>query len=365
MNLFSRLSSKEKYSDYLRRINPEKVLDHYGAENSFEIETSNGTEVQHSCLIDRVQPHHTNGDRNPSARMNLDKKLYICYSLGGGDIFWFIKMMEGKETFEEILPLLGQFLDGSTESKENFLEELESYFKDPDVEEHSIPTYSDRVLKQWAVTHPYLINQRGISHEAATRLKVGYDDQERRIVFPLFFGGELLGWQKRAVPEGLGYPATQEKNGVLAKYKNTPNFPKSKSLYNYDLVEKRGRREVVVVESPMSVLKAETLTDGEDLLSCVVATLGAKVSDFQINYLRKFDRVYVYMDNDPAGNKGEQYLTRGLYRHTDCLVVEAEEGRDLADYDSRSEVLDRISKAVPAFLKLAEWDREKGKRKRS
>lgn len=356
MNFLEQLANKDKYEEYRRRIDPQLVLDHYGAQNASLI----GDEVLHSCLIDRVDPHHTNGDANPSARMSLSKKLYVCYSYGGGDIFWLIRTLEGKETFAEIVPILGQFLTGSTESKEDFLKELEGYFRaEVDPEDEPIPTYSDRVLKQWAFTHPYLINQRGVTHEAATRLRVGYDLDERRIVFPLFFEGKLVGWQKRAVPGGLGYPATlEEKGGHLPKYKNTPGFPKSKALYNYDLVMERGRKEVLVVESPMSCLKAESLTDGEDLLAGTISTLGAKVSDLQASYLRRFDRVYVYFDADPAGQKGAKYLTERLYRHTDVWVVEAEEGLDLADYNSKEEALGVIKRrSTPAFLQLAKWDK--------
>lgn len=350
-----------RYEEYKRRIDPQLVLDYYGAKNSSEI----GDEVLHSCLIDQVDPHHTNGDANPSAQMNLRKKLYVCHSYGGGDVFWLIRTMEKKETFSEITPLLGKFLTGSTETKEDFMKELEGYFSSrQEIYEGPVPTYSERVLKQWSVTHPYLIKERGVSHEAATRLQVGYDHDDRRIVFPLFFKGRLVGWQKRAIPEGLGYPPTVSSGGYTPKYKNTPNFPKSRALYNYDMAVSRGREEVLVVESPMSCLKAESLTDGNDILAGTISTLGAKVSEQQAHYLRGFKKVYIFFDGDSAGQKGARYLTERLYRHTDCEVVEAEEGKDLADYSTREEVLSLIERrSVPAFLQLAKWEtKHDGKR---
>lgn len=354
-SFFQGLSEKKNYQEYLRRIDPEIVLDHYGMQNSSHIQIGDQVEVQHSCLIDRVDKHHSNGDSNPSASMNLNKKSYYCFSYGGGDIFWFIRTMEQKETFEEIVPLLGQFLSGSTEQKEDFLEELEKYFSTTTRAEDPIPEYSTRVLKQWSYTHPYLVNQRGMSHEACKRLKVGYDIEENRIVFPLIFESKLLGWQKRAVPGGLGYPPTEpDHNGVLAKYKNTPSLPKSRSLYGADLANSRERDTVVVVESPMSCLKAETLTDGEDLLSGVIATMGAKVSEFQVKYLRRYKKVYVYFDGDEAGRRGCRYLVENLHRHTEVVVVEPEHNKDLGDYNSRREVLELFEKrTVPAFLWLA------------
>lgn len=355
-SLFEELSSQSKYSEYKRRINPELVLEYYGARNCFEITREDGQrEVQHSCLIDQVIPHHTNGDENPSARMNIDKKLYVCYAFGGGDIFWFIKTMEQKDSFREILPVIGRFLEGSTESQEDFLEELEGYFKSEEVIPEPIPVYSERVLDNWRFTHPYLLEERGVTHEAAKELQVGFDIEENRLVFPHFFEGKLVGWQKRAIPQGFRYPATEpDRFGRLPKYKNTSGFPKSSTLYNYD--QQSG--EVIVVESPMSVLKARSLaTSGDDILSKVVATFGAKVSREQIDLLKKFDRVHIFMDDDEAGESASKKLLRGLYRFTDCLYVEPEKGKDLADYSSREEVLSVIDRGEPAFLQLARWDR--------
>lgn len=341
------LGELREYREYLRRIDPMRVLEYYDAQNCFEQKQGDGSvEVRHSCLIDRVDPHHSHGDQNPSASLNIDKKLYTCWTYGGGgDVLWLIMMLEEAESLTEIIPVLRQFLKESTETKEDFQKELEGFFQVEKYEEDPLPKYSERLLDRWSFTHPYLTEVRGMSAEACSRLRVGWDEESNRITFPVFFRGDLVGWQKRAIPKGPYWPGTREQ---VPKYKNTKDFPKSKVLYNYDRVS--GRREVVVVESPMSVLKAESLTDGEDILSSVVATFGAKVTEPQLDLLRGFSRVYVYMDDDTAGVRAARKISRYLYRFVDCRIVKPSQGMDLGDHTSREEVIEKIRSATPAFL---------------
>jgi DNA primase len=67
------------------------------------------------------------------------------------------------------------------------------------------------------------------------------------------------------------------------KYKSSKDFPRSRTLFNYDTVTERGHRSAILVESPMSVLKAESwVDDGHSEFSNTLATFGANVSDEQI-----------------------------------------------------------------------------------
>lgn len=343
------LADEKSLSEYRRRIDMESVLDHYGARNTSRLQGVDGTtEIRHSCLLDTVDPHHNHGDENPSARANLDYKLYHCYTFGGGDVFWFIMQMEQKETVREIIPILSKFLGEATESSADFLKELDGFFTKTEVKTE-IPTYSERVLKPWMKFHPYLSEVRGVSIEAASLLKVGYDDRDRRIVFPHFMEGKLVGWQKRAITDDR-WPLTQpDEHGVMARWKSTASFPKSEWLYNLDRVRSSNRRTVVVVESPMSVLKAETL----GLDSLVVATFGAKTSEKQAELLSTFEKVYVWFDHDPAGSAGERLLIERLWKRTQVLRVPPEIDKDLADYDTENEVLSRLSLSEPAVFYLA------------
>ncbi len=357
--VIQRDDARRMYKEYLRRIDAEAVLSYYGAQNVHR----KGDELIHSCLLDRVDAHHHNGDANPSASMNTDLKVYNCYGYGGGDVLWFMTKMEGKESFHEIVPMLSDFLTGSTLDTADFLKELEGYLSTPR-EAESMPTYNERILKRWAKYHPYL-KSRGITKETAELLQMGYDETNVRITIPHWVNGKLVGWQRRALADPR-WPQTQVElapdgtpldGGRIPKYKNSPGFPKESTLYNLDRV--KGEQSVVVVESPMSVAKG---------ISCgvtnVVATFGAKVNQPQIDLLKSFHQVSVWFDADDAGERGSYKLMDGLYRHTMVTHVMPEEGKDMADYD-RQGMMERLRlpNIEPAVLALARMEKKYGKRK--
>jgi len=338
------------YSHYRGKLDVRAVLDHYGAQNVSEtIEGDGTTGLVHSCLLDRVEPHHAHGDQHPSAYANVDKGLYICYNYWGGDIFHFIAKMEGDIDFAEIGPKLSDFFVGGTRSSVKFRKELDQLFAEP-VYSVNLPSYSEKVLDAWRgdVQHPYWFAQRGISHETIGDLKLGWDRSENRIVFPHFFDGKLVGWQKRVIPAPAPdltwtWPVTTP---AWPKYKNSSGFPKSETLYAWNPEHK----VVTVVESPMSVAKAWSLK-----LKGVVATFGAKVAKAQINLLRDAETVIVYFDDDAAGVRGCHKIVSALYRHTEVMVVNPDKGKDLGDCQTYDEAIAKISSAVPAALWLANY----------
>lgn len=348
------LTSKNLYREYKRRLNVRDVLDYYNAENCYEMVGSDGTtEIVHSCLLDRVEPHHRNGDQNPSASINLDKKAFVCYNYWGGDIFHLIMKLEKKESLGEILPLVGEFLDGATSSNDDFLKEVDGLLSQENSFFLDIPEYSSKILEPWAYSHPY-IRERGITLEASSKLQIGYDPDSNRIVFPHFWEGKLVGWQQRSIPPDPRWPGSQPQ---LPKYKNSSGFPKSETLYGVQWVD--GVNSIVVVESPMSVAKAHALA-----IPKVVATFGAKVSQNQIDYLKQFSEVIIWFDADNAGDLAARKVAKSLYRHTNVKIVVAEEGKDLADYDSANQISSIIDSAVPAILLLSKWDKEKNATKK-
>jgi hypothetical protein len=337
----SHLIEQQAYQSYLRRLDARALLEHYGARNATEQVNRDGTtEVIHSCLLDRVEKHHSNGDEKPSAAANVDKKTYVCYALGYGcDLFHLAQKLEGHENFADTLTAISGLLHGATLEGTAFRTELEKAFT-PAAVAGALPTFFPSVLSAWTqLDHP-LWAERGISDEAKDLLKLGFDPAVQRLVFPVFWHGELVGWQKRAtVPD-------QE-----PKYKNSWGFPKSETLYNYDVASSYPR--VCVVESPMSVAKAVSLG-----ISNVVGTHGAKVSDLQVDALKGFEVVYLWFDRDAAGITAERKMAEGLYRHTEVMIVEPDPKKDLADcgYD---EIEFKIGTAVPAAIRLGQFDRHR------
>lgn len=336
------------YQNYRRRIDARQVLDFYGAKNCHEVVSSDGTtEIIHSCILEQAEPHHAHGDAHPSASMNVEKNLYCCAVYWAGDILHLIQKLEGKEDFGSIMPVVADFLIGSTKDTVSLRQELDQLFSEA-VYSVDLPSYSERVLEPWCQTHPYMRDVRGVSHEAQELLGIGYDEKENRIVFPHWWDGRLVGWQKRTISGTDLWPGTYPD---WPKYRNSSAFPKSETLYAYDMIQKEHIRDIVVLESPMSVAKAYTYN-----ISGALATFGAKVSKTQIRLLREFPRLVVWFDADLAGMQGAYKLVQGLYRHIEVLVVEPDEGIDLGDLNSADEVTEKLNGAIAAPLWLAKHD---------
>lgn len=79
-----KLEATSRYSEYLERLDARAVLEHYGMENDHDEVTDRGeTEVIHSCLLDRVDRHHNNGDQNPSACLAGDTTIHLVQGKKG------------------------------------------------------------------------------------------------------------------------------------------------------------------------------------------------------------------------------------------------------------------------------------------
>lgn len=335
------------FREYQRRLDVRAVLQSYGAQNCFENTDAQGhTWITHSCLLDRIEPHHSNGDARPSASVCVETGHYHCFSYWSGSIFSLVQKLEGCEP-EGVLGVVTPYLSGTTAEIDSIRKAIRDAF-----EEKSLPppmsVYSKHILDNWMFVHPYMRDVRGIDQETHEFLKIGYDETANRIIFPHFWQGELVGWQKRAIPPSDRWPGTVPD---YPKYQNSSGFPKKDTLYNYTAAEPF--ETVIVVESPMSVARAYSngfLYPGEG--PGIVATFGASISAVQIDLLRDFHRVYCWMDDDPAGHSGERKLVEGLYRSTGVFVIEPDKGRDLGDIERGGEAVDKFRAARPAALWL-------------
>lgn len=319
------------YNRVMNSVDPMMVLEHYGARNVHQ----NKDELIHSCLIDQVHPHHSHGDESPSAALNVEKKLYGCHSYGGGDIVWLIQEMEGIDR-PRALDFLSRFLiDTYQDSSKSMLEIVKKAFSRGEVPAQ-IPTYSTVILRPWRLLHPYMYQERGIDESTLVRYQVGYDEQEQKVVLPHFWKGKLVGFQKRR----LDYPWVEFQDNREPKYKNSTDFPKENTLYNWDTVIARKEREVVVVESVMSVLKAESLG-----ITNFLCTFGGKVTKAQAELLKEFDSVTLFMDNDASGWSGTIKLYNMLKSYVKVKVIDAPEGIDAGDFESLADLSSVLEQA--------------------
>lgn len=287
----------------------------------------NGNELVHSCKLPFGM--HSNGDRNPSASLNQETLLYNCFTCGGGSIFWLVENVLDL-TPSQAIAKVKEYSTNVYVDYETFIDKLKNNLEQGQPQgKLDVPIYSQNILNQWIQETEYM-DSRGISREVQQEMKIGLDNASLewvthngnmqqitvpRIIIPHIFNGDLVGWQGRKLTTDPRVP----------KYKNSKNFPKAWTLYNYDNLDQD--EELIVVESPMSVLKLKSLG-----ITNVVSTFGASISNYQIHLIRQFQDVCIWMDGDAAGRKASSRLVSCLSK-TNMVTILEEDNEDPASVD--------------------------------
>ena len=269
-----------------------------------------GDELIHSCCLPFGL--HRHGDSSPSAALNWRKLVFNCLGCGnGGGIGWFIAVCRGEDVESVRNWVEHRTSIEHAEGLDAFLSYLDSCYGPKARIDPPMPKFNPAILDSWRWIHPYLTEYRGIPEANIIRHQVGYDSKLDRIIIPHFWHNELVGWQSRRLT-----------NDGSPKYKNTPDFPKDRTIYNYDWLQTS--RDALVVESPMSVIS-------KTYLAPLVATFGATVTERQLSVLSQFQTVTLWFDNDEAGWEATYRVGKALSHHCDILVVESDLAADVAD----------------------------------
>jgi len=337
------------YSDFQAEIFLSDVL---GATNI----SQNGDELIHSCLLPFGL--HKNGDRNPSASLNVSKLLYSCFVCGGGTLLWAVQEILSLDD-RAAKRLVEQNLQTTNQTSQQFLVELEKRWDTKEVIYQSMPEYSMALMKRWKQPTA-ILDEKNISREVQDRMNTGInlsnmDDwmgekiTQPRLVVPHVFKGKLRGWSMRKLDDG---------HQVGPKYKHTSKFPKDRTFYNWDNAV--AYSNVVLVESPLSVLKLQTAG-----MDNAIASFGAQITDHQIDMLKQFDRVTMIPDGDRPGYsllvdhqvkyKKVVGLITKLMPITDFWIVDhgiidkTFTGKDAGNYND-DELYPMVNNAVPSYL---------------
>jgi len=303
----------------------------------------NGDEYIHSCPLPLGM--HKNGDRNPSASLNRETLLFNCFTCGGGSVIWLVQNCLNVDRDDAISILKNEVSTLKVVSVEDFIHKLEGVFSSAEAKAIDIPHYSENIIKRWEGPSSYLTD-RGVSLRTQKEMRTGVESGRLeiartpqgesaipidRVVLPHFIKGRLSGWVARRLEDIPGVP----------KYRNSKGFPRGAWLYNLD--NAKLYREVYVVESPMSVLVMKSRG-----IDNVVATFGAKVDAHQIELLRNFHHVTVFMDGDTPGWNATSHLVETLNHYTKVSVINTPDNEDPAT------LLD-----VPATMGALEWQLKK------
>jgi hypothetical protein len=334
------------------------LLAEFGARN-VQRSTSKG-EIIHSCMLPFGA--HRNGDSKPSASLNFKKLTFNCLGCGAqGGLLWFIAVCRGDDNELAARGWLGERtgLGGTLMEKDRLLKVLDGIFSQQATLPSTMPVFPAATMDPWTYPrpHPYMtdtgssggITCRGIPEENCKKFGIGYAEKypmgsyldertdrwierppQERIVIPIRWEGKLVGWQARAIN-----PADEP------KYKNSVDFPRDRVLYGWE-----PRQDIVLVESPMSVLR-----------HChhqpMVASFGKQLTDIQLRILQQAHSITMWFDPDNAGWKGTERAIMELKRYVPMkVVVWPYRDTDPADLDDVT-----VDQAVADAVPWALWKR--------
>lgn len=301
-------------------------------------------EMIHSCTVPGA---HANGDKNPSASINYRKLAFRCLGCGSrGGLLWWMATCRGEDA-ESVRSWLSSTTGtgGHVMELARLLEVLDAITA-PAAPPPAIPAFAATTLDpwtRWPIHHPYLTDPepdgRACRPETLDHFQIGYAPEyfmgrdvptQERIVIPLFWRGELVGWQARRLA-----PWDEP------KYKNSVDFPGERVVYNH-----HGFLGAVVVESPLSVLRHH------HHVPIMLSTFGAGVSPNQIRLLHRYSKIILWFDNDKAGWEATEQVGSELLDFCDVWAVQSPWDADPADLPD-STVEELIGDAVPFVV----WER--------
>lgn len=151
---------------------------------------------------------------------------------------------------------------------------------------------------------------RKINQQSWTKFSLGYSEKQDMVTVPVHSpDGIVLGFVGRSI-EGKDF-------------KNTPGLPKSKTLFNLHRVKKSDK--VYIVESSFDAIRLDQVGIP------AVATLGANVSNKQIELLQKyFNNISVVADNDEAGGNMKDRIVERLGSRVSVIKIN-KQYKDIGD----------------------------------
>lgn len=325
-------------------------------------------------------PFHS--EKKPSFFVSPARQIWHCFGCGkGGDIFGFVKEIEGVE-FGDALKILAQKagveLKKQTPEYKKYQTERQRLYEACEL----ATMFFEKQLqesKTGKTANEYLL-KRGISEESINKWRIGYapdvwqglsdflnsqgykkeelekagialtsergsfyDRFRGRIIFPIFdLNSQVAGFGGRVFKD--------KDKKEIAKYVNTPNtllYDKSRILYGLDRakVEIRHKDGCILVEGYTDVIMSHQAG-----VFNVVATSGTALTPYQLKILKRYsDNLILGFDMDVAGDSATK---RGI----DLAINLGFNVRIIALYGEKDPA-DVISKNPAAWEKIISEDK--------
>jgi DNA primase len=302
--------------------------------------------ILRSCNIDIVSetgtdflclcPFHHNVD-SPAFAVSYSKGLYICYNQdcdSSGTVLDLVKQLTNRNDFEAL-----RFISANKQTQaEAFEDGLKELLDDkPEFTEFSQLTldklYRDIINNSKAIDY---FASRNITLDAINYFKLGYSDRQNMVTVPLHSPDGL--------PVGIIGRSIEGKS-----FKNSPNLPRNKTMFNLNRAKREGGT-IIVVESSFDAIRL-----WQAGYPNAVATLGGSISDINLNNLNKYASTIIIMtDADAAGKALGMTIANKLknknvlwakYNHNVMYPHSAKDVGDMTD----EEIKQCVKNAIPHF----------------
>jgi DNA primase len=273
-------------------------------------------------------PFHSN-NRTPAGEIDKVKGTFFCFSCHKvADLVEFVMHVSSRSYFEAIRFIKSKETENDLEKEINkkivdrpeyiaFDQELINKLSKEALD-------SDRALSYFS--------GRKINKSSVIKFGLGFSSKQDMVTVPVHSpDGLLVGFVGRSV-EGK-------------EFKNTPGLPKSKLLFNLNRVKSSDK--VYVVESSFDVIRLDQVGFP------AVATLGANVSNSQIELLKKFfNDIIVVADNDEAGGNMKTRIIERLGSRVSVIQLD-DRYKDIGDMEDEDiQSLDySFDKSIMSMLK--------------
>ncbi len=233
----------------------------------------------------------------------------------------------GRTYFESIRFIKNKEQEGNLEQEIN-----KQLYKKPDF----VP-FDELILKR--LYNNLLLSERAKDYfkyrklEASSwsKFSLGYSEKQDMVTVPVHSpDGMPVGFVGRSI-DGK-------------EFKNTPGLPKAKTLFNLHRVKTADR--VYVVESSFDAIRLDQIGFP------AIATLGANVSNIQIELLQKyFNNIIVIADNDEAGGNMKTKIIEKLGSRVSVIKLD-KQYKDIGDMaDEEIKGLDfQFDKSIQSML---------------
>lgn len=285
----------------------------YTKEQIKRVLTGTGVTIESEIDSDYIVfcPYHNN-NRTPAGEVDKFNGTFFCFSCHHvANLVEFVMHMSNRTYFEAVRYIKGK----ETE------QDLERDINQKLISKPEFVPYDELILKRLnnnlfgSDRAKNYFEYRKLTPASWSKFSLGYSEKQDMVTVPVH--------SPDGIPVGFVGRSIEGK-----EFKNTPGLPKAKTLFNLHRVKAADR--VYVVESSFDAIRLDQVG------LPAVATLGANVSNIQIELLQKyFNNIFVVADNDEAGGNMQSKIVEKLGSRVSVIKLD-KQYKDIGDMDDKS-----------------------------